>query len=44
MPATIKCMALRGYAGALRSTVEAHSAPKGRFMHSAQKNVECQQP
>lgn len=37
--ATIKCMALCGYAGAPRSTMEAHSVPKGRFIHSAQRNV-----
>lgn len=39
MSATIKCMVLCGYAGALKSTVEAHSAPKGSFIHSAQRNV-----
>lgn len=32
-------MALRGYAGALRFTMEANSALRGRFMHPAQWNV-----
>lgn len=38
-PATIKSVTFRRSAGALRSTVEAHSAPGGRFMHSARRNV-----
>lgn len=38
-PATIKSVTFSRYAGALRSTVEAHSAPGGRFMHSARRNV-----